>query len=451
MRKEYLFFLAFHWIIVQPGFSQSASFSLAEAIQYANNNHLDIKNDLLNIEDAKSNIKEFTSIGMPKLTGNLDYQHFIDLPTSILPQGSFFEGDPDQNIPPNPPEDLKVQFGVKNNITAGLNLDILLFDGSFFVGLRAARVFKEVVAQQADITKENLGINVAKAYLGVVVAMRNQEIVTKNIQNLEKLLYETEVTFQNGFVEKLDVDRLELSLANLLVEHEKITSLIEISKNVLKFSMGYPMEQAITVTETLDDLMITDYEKTTFSNVDPVYDERADYRTLIQTNDLLGLNIKQLKFQYIPTIRAFGSYSQVLQGNQINSGVWFPTTIVGLSLNLPIFDGFEKSAKIQRAKIAVDQNALTIQNLERAIDMEVNNAKLAFRNALKSVNTTLNNQNLAQKIYDTTLIKYREGVGSSLEVNQAERELYTAQGNHINALYDLLIAKVDMEKALGKF
>ena len=451
MRKEYLFFLAFHWIIVQPGFSQSASFSLAEAIQYANNNHLDIKNDLLNIEDAKSNIKEFTSIGMPKLTGNLDYQHFIDLPTSILPQGSFFEGDPDQNIPPNPPEDLKVQFGVKNNITAGLNLDILLFDGSFFVGLRAARVFKEVVAQQADITKENLGINVAKAYLGVVVAMRNQEIVTKNIQNLEKLLYETEVTFQNGFVEKLDVDRLELSLANLLVEHEKITSLIEISKNVLKFSMGYPMEQAITVTETLDDLMITDYEKTTFSNVEPVYDERADYRTLIQTNDLLGLNIKQLKFQYIPTIRAFGSYSQVLQGNQINSGVWFPTTIVGLSLNLPIFDGFEKSAKIQRAKIAVDQNALTIQNLERAIDMEVNNAKLAFRNALKSVNTTLNNQNLAQKIYDTTLIKYREGVGSSLEVNQAERELYTAQGNHINALYDLLIAKVDMEKALGKF
>ncbi len=434
------------WAI--PLLSQN-DYSLEMAIHYARENHNSVKDALLEIEDAKGNIKEFLSIGMPKVTGNVQLQHFIDIPTSIIPQGSFFEGDADLNIPPNPAEDLEVQFGFKNNITASLDAEFLLFDGSFFVGLRAARLFKDVVEDRFDVAREGVAKDVAKAYLAVLVAQRNQEILQRNISNLEQVLNETELTYQNGFVEKLDVDRIRLSLANLLVESEKIESLIDISKNVLKFAMGYPIDDEIELTETFDDHLLTEYEQETYVTAEPDFRGRAQFVAVENAQELNEINIKRLKVGYVPTIRGFGSYSQVLQGNQFLKGIWFPTSLVGLTLSVPIYDGSEKSAQIQRAKISRDQHALTIQNVERAIELEVYNARLAFQNALKSVRSTEDNLALAERIYETTQIKYREGVGSSLEVSQAESDLYHSQSNYINALYDLLVAKVDVESALG--
>ena len=425
------------------------SFSLQEAITYARENHNDVKKALLEISDAEGNIKEFTAIGMPKLSANADLQHFIDIPTSIIPQGSFFAGDPDLNLPPNPSEDLEVQFGVKNNLTAGLSADVLLFDGSFFVGLQAAKFFKELVASQAEVTKESLGLEVAKAYLGVLVANKNQENINKNIANLEKTYQESEQIFQEGFIEKLDLDRLALSINNLKVESEKVESLTEISKNVLKFSMGYPLTEDIQLSQTLDDLLLSDYEGAALLESEISYDNRSDLVSLRKADNLNDLNIKRLKMQYVPTLRGFASYAQVLQGSKLSGGTWFPTTVIGLSLNVPIFDGFEKKAKISRAEIEKRRHQINISSLQQAIDLQVSNGKKSLSNALKTVASREQNEALAQSIYDTALIKYREGVGASLEVTQAEGDLFAAQGNLINALYDVLIAKVELDNALG--
>ena len=387
---------------------------------------------------------------MPKLSGNVQYQHFIDIPTSIIPAGSFFAGDEDLMIPPNPAEDLEVQFGVKNNLTGRVYRQTCCFlMGSFFVGLQAAKLFKEMVAQQTEVTKDELVVNVAKAYLGVLLAKKNADLVRDNISNLQKTLDETEKIYQEGFIEKLDVDRLELSLNNLRIEEEKVGSLIALSKNVLKFSMGFPLTDTIEVRESLEELMINDYTQMSLNNVEPTLSNRADYTALQTADELNELNIKRLKFQYLPVLRGFGSYSQVLQGNDLGGGSWFPTTVVGLTLQVPIFDGFEKSSKIDRAKIDRDQHLLTINEVEQAIALEVENAKLSYRNALRSVNAAEYSEALAQDIYDTAMIKYREGVGSSIETTQAEGELYRAQGNYINALYELLSAKIDLEQALG--
>ncbi len=429
--------------------SSAQQFSMQDAISYARENHDEVKKALLEIADADGNVKEFTSIGMPKISGNVQLQHFLDIPTSIIPAGSFFEGDPDRNIPPNPAEDLQVQFGFKNNLTAGLSADALLFDGSFFVGLQAAKFFKDLVAKQAEVTKENLGVSVAKAYLAVLVAEKNRALLQKNISNLEKTYDESFQIYREGFIEKLDLDRLDLSLNNLRVEDQKIQSLIEISKNVLKFSMGYPLDQEIELTQSFDDLLITEYESIALLDAQLDLKERTEYVALKAARNLNDLNIKRLKMQYIPTLRGFASYAQVLQGNNISGGSWFPTTIVGLTLDVPIFDGFEKRSKISRAKIEKEQHLVDLSTLEKGINLEVINARKAMANALKTVESTQKSEALAQNIYDTALIKYREGVGASLEVTQAESDLYAAQGNVINALYDLLVAKVDLEKALG--
>ncbi len=430
--------------------AQSGSFSMQEAILYAKENHRDVKKSLLDIADADGNIKEFTAIGLPKLNGGVELQHFIDVPTSIIPQGSFFAGDPDLGLPPNPAQDLEVQFGVKNNLTASLSAEFLLFDGSFLVGLKGARLFRDLIAKRANISKDDVAVATAKAYLGVLVAYKNLDIIDKNIASLQSIHDETYKIYQEGFVEKLDVDRLELSLHNLQTDRQKLQSIIGISKNVLKFSMGYPMTDSLAVTETLDDLLLSPLESATYLEEESQYENRSEHIALKASEELNALNVRRLKIGYVPTLRGFASYAQVLQANSFSTGKWFPTTIVGLTLDVPIFDGNEKKSKIQRAKITQEQTLLDIEQLKEAIDLEVENAKLQFRNNLNTVESSERSEALAQNIYDTALIKYREGVGTSVEVTQAEAELYRAQGGLVNALYDLLLAKVDLEKALGK-
>lgn len=439
------FSITFHFSLI----AQADQFTMDQAIAYARENHNSVKSAGLDITDAEERIKEYMAIGLPNITGSVKMDHFLRLPTSVIPAGSFFEGDPDQGQEPNPPEDLEVQFGVKNQLTAGLNAQVLLFDGQFFTGLRATRFYKDLVQSQIDATVESVAINVAKSYLGVLVARRNAEILDQNMSNLEKVLYETRIIYENGFAEKLDVDRLELSLANLKVEVEKVANLETVSTNVLKFSMGYPMDEEIILLESLEDLVLSEYDQNTLINTPIDYSQRADYIALQKADQLNELGIRRHKVGYYPSLYGFGSYQQTLQGNKFLQGNWYPTALIGLNLSLPIFDGRDKSSKIQRATIVVEKHRLTMDDFERAMQLEVANAKITFENSLKNTNTTQNTLQLAENIYNTTQIKYREGVGSSLEVNQAERELYLAQSNYINTLYDVLVAKVELEKALG--
>ncbi len=437
------------FLFIHSTWSQVRTFTMQEAIEYALENHNDIKAAMLEVLDATSNIKEYTASGMPKINGNVEMQHFIDIPTSIIPRGSFFEGNPGQNIPPNPAEDLEVQFGVKNTVAASLSADVLLFDGSFFVGLQAAKLFKEMVSQQTEVTKDALAVNVAKAFLGVLFAYRNAELIERNIENLQSTLDESTQIYLQGFLEKLDIDRLQLSLNNLKLEEEKVISLIDLNKNILKFSMGLPLTENIGVAGVLEDVMMSQYDQLTIDQIQSTYENRSEYLVLQKADALNQLNIKRLQYEYLPVLRGFGNYSQILQGNSISGGRWFPTTIVGLSLQVPIFDGFDRSSKIERAKIARDKHRLDIDNVEKSISLEVENAKIAFGNALRTVKSAEQNQSLAQSIYDTALIKFREGVGSSLEISQAEGDLYTAQGRYITSLYELLSANIDLEKSLG--
>lgn len=424
-------------------------FTLAQSIQYARENHNSIKSAGMDIVDADERIKEFMAIGLPNINGSVRLDHFLKLPTSVIPSGSFFVGDPDQGLDPNPIDDLEVQFGVKNQLSASLDASVLLFDGTFFTGLKATRFFKDLVQSQVDATRENLAINVAKSYLGVLVAERNLEILDQNVANLEKVHFETQEIYKNGFAEKLDVDRLELSLANLSVELEKVQNLASVSKNLLKFSMGYPMDQEIGLLENMQDLMLSEYDLTLLLEAPIDYQNRADYVALQKADQLNELGIRRHKVGYYPSLYGFGSYSQTLQGNKFLSGNWYPAALVGLNLNLPIFDGRDKSSKIQRATITLEKHRLVMRDFERSMTLEVENAKINFQNSLKNSQTTERNLELAERIYETTKIKYREGVGSSIEVNQAERELYQTQTNYINTLYDLLVAKIELEKALG--
>lgn len=419
------------------------TFTLEQAIQYGLQNSSKLKMEQLNLQDAEGQIAEYKAIGTPKINGSVDYRYYLAIPQFPLPDFT----DPGSG------RTQQVEFGVANNLTAGFELQALLFDGSFFVGLKAQSMYRDLVKKQAKVPEAEIKANVQKAFLAILIAKRNKEVLDRNLSNLENTLRESKAIFENGFAEKLDVDRLELSLNNLRVERGKVERLIGVSYNLLKFQMNYPLSEEIEIDGNLDALLATsgNIEEAVSTQLD--FNLRPEYAAIDAGITLAGMRIRQLKAAYIPSIYGYAAYNQQLQRNDLfdkDDNPWFATSLVGATLNVPIFDGLDKRAKMQRARIEVDKSILQKIDFERGVTLEVENAKVVFLNANQTVETTKKSLEMAQNIYDVTQIKYKEGVGSSIEVTQAERELYSAQAANINALYELLVAKTDLDKALGK-
>jgi len=422
----------------------TASFTLQEAVDYAieKNNQLDI--DRLQIEDADAQILEYWATGIPKINGSVQYQHFIDIPVSLIP-AQFFGGMPG--------EFSEVQFGTKNRLEGALELNALIFDGSFFVGLKAQRLYKELRKRELVQSETDVRFNVTKAFLNVLVAQKNAEILNQNVTNLKENLEESKANYEAGFIEKLDVDRIRLSLSTLETQQESVQGNALIAKNLLKFQMGYPINEAIEVTGDLDRIFTNVLVDRVEVGAPVAVENRPEYQVANKGLELSEVDINRLRAGYLPTLNGFASHSQALQRNdlfdEMEAGL-LPATIVGLNLNVSLFDGFDRRAKIQRARITKEKTIKEINQLERSIQMEVRNARIQYNNAQKQSVNAQKNMDLAEEIYNTTQVKFDQGVGSSVESRQAEMDYYEAQSNHINAMYDLLSAYAELQKAIGE-
>jgi len=422
-------------------------FSLLEAIAYAQSHSNSIRTAELEVTRAKAEVQEYTAIGIPKLNAGLEYNYYVHLPTQLIPNDAFVI----PGFPAPEPGYSETQFGTRNNLTFSLNLNTLVIDGSYFVGLKASKGLMEMTKRQADLTKYDIKHNIVKAYLQVLIAEENKGVLLRNIENVTKMRKETQAFLDNGMVEQLDVDRLDLSLSNLQVELEMLARQTELAYNVLKFQMNYPLEDKIELSNQLDDVLaLPDAED---MDGEIAFDRRIETDIMKQTIHLNELNTKRFTMGYLPSLSAFAVHQQVLQRDDLfdgNQPGFFPTTIVGLKLNVPIFDGLDKAAKIKKSKIDVEKFKLQLNDLERSITLQVINARAIYNNATERLASQDKNLALAERILKTTRIKYREGVGSSLEMTQAEQELYRTQANRLNALYELVVAKADLDKALGK-
>lgn len=416
--------------------------SLEEAVNYAMENNIAIKNAQINITDANEQIIERRAFGLPRLNGTVGYNYFLQIPSSLVPAQFFDPSAPDGTFE-------KLAFGTRNDLQLGLSATSMVFDGSYFVGLRAARAYRRYVDKEMVAQKQDVKNAVTEAYLPALLLQQTRKTLERNITNLEKLLNETKALYKEGFVEQLDVDRLELSLANLNTELYDLDRQSELAYNVLKFQMGYPQEELIVASDEIDVLLIPATAEEMGEDIN--FQNRAEYQVLGLGRELNTLNIELNKAGYLPSLGAFANYQQSAQGNNLfKDPTWIPTFVVGFNLNIPIFDGFEKRAKVNRAKL----DLLVVENqqkeLENAITLEVRNARSTYSSAQSRVDAQRKNLLLAEKIYETTQIKYREGVGSSLELVQAEQSLFSSQQNYINSTFDLLLAKTNLNKALGK-
>ncbi len=416
------------------------SFSLDEAIRYATQNSLEVKNSQIDIADAEQQIEENRAFGLPTVSANLGYNYYFKLPISLVP--AEFIGGP-------PGEFAELAFGTKNNISAGIEARSLIFDWSYLTALKAARSYRDFAQQQRTQTEATVKNQIRTAYLPPLILEETKATLAKNIENIKKLRFETSEMYKAGFVEQLDVDRLDLTIANLETDLSNLDRQKELAYNVLKMAMNYPMNENIEATDNLNQLLTEasaeDLEgKINFTN-------RAEYQTALMSKGLNELNISYVKSTYYPNVAGFAQYTKNGQSDDFfNNNIWTDLGIIGLQASIPIYGGGAKNAKLQRAKLDLEKTNNQIAALERVIWMEVGNARIAYQSAKNRVASQEKNLELAQRIYDTTQIKYREGIGSSLEISSAEQSLFQSQQNLIQARYELLQAKVELDIALGK-
>ncbi len=451
------------------GQQQARQMTLEDAIQYALTESIKIKNARIEIADAEQQIIERRAIGIPQLNGNVSYTRYLEVPRQPLPEGFNIFGIFGQALAVDLygllSEDTQmavdqafggsngaassegIAFFLPNNFTAAITLDAMVFDGSYFVALKAAREYRKYTVQEFATKEREVRNAVIEAYLPVLLLQQNIGLLDKNIANLEKLLFETRELYKAGFAEQLDVDRQDLSLANLTVERENLLRQSEVALANLKYAIGYPLNEPLIVADSLETLIADATEEALVSEVD--LQRRPEYQLLSQAVLMNELNIRLNKAGYLPALRAFGNVQQQYQGQSLSEGFWAPSSYVGLNLSVPIFDGLNKKAKIQRAQLDLELARNQQKDIGRAIQLEVKNARTNYFNASKRLDSQQKNLGLAERIYNTAQVKYREGVGSSLETTQAEQSLYATQSNYIQALYDLLLAKARLDMALG--
>jgi len=436
-------------------------FTLPLAIDYAVENSNAMRQEKLNVLDAEERVKEFKSTGLPQLDAGINYAYYFLRPSQptedfltpavfgILNQFVF-----EEPIDPGEPETFNFSFVRKNNLTGFLDFRALLFDGVFFEGLKAAKASVDLERERSKLTKRDIAIQVTQAYLGVLIAVENQTIIEKNKATIEKLLFETTETYKAGFAEGLDVARLKLTLENLKAEEENLVQLIALSKDVLKFQMNYPLEQEIILLDELEVMLeaIQLSPNLYLTEETLEYDNRPEVQVLEKAIELDEYDINRLGLRW-PVLKANINLQESLQRDKLfdnNETGFIAGGYVGLSMNYAILDGKGRSSMQQRSKIRKEKKFFELQEFKRSMFLQANNAQKTLISKKKSLENRKNILELTEEIYNKTNIKFREGVGSSVEVSQAETSLYEAQSNYIRAMYDVILAKTDLDVALGK-
>ena len=423
--------------------SQPLKLTIDESIDLAIENNENLKNSYLEEKISKALSKEYLSIGLPQINfdGGVKYNHEVQ--KSLIDISRFMPGVPEGT-------EQEVQFGQTYDGRMDLTLDQMIFNGSYFVGLSAA---KELVNLSEKLTVRNIiDINesVQKAYYTVLNTKKRIELVDINLSRLNTLLEQTKKLYDNGFVEKLDLNRIMVSFNNLKSEKIKASRLYQLSKEVFNFQIGVSIGTEIELIDELSEDLIYSF---IYSLEDFDYSQRIEYSILQTDKNLKFYDLKNNRSQYLPQIYANYNYGYNTSSSNYNlffdSDRWKSFGTLGFKIIVPIFDGFLKRSKINQSKYKIEQVENQMLFLERSINLQVNQAISSYENTKETILVSKKNLELAKDVYLATERKFKEGVGSNLELIDSNNSLKTAQNQYYNSLYESVIASIEIKKTLG--
>lgn len=431
-------------------------FTLQEAVQFATRENINVQTSRLDATSSEARIREVKSNALPQVSIGSQLTYNAIIQRFILPAGGF--GGPTSTTAGSgtQPEDAGVTaipFGVNFQGSVQATVNQLLYDASYKIGLRAASTLRELSQKNVVVSKTNVAEQVTKAYYNVLVSEERIKLLDYNISRIDSLYKETQALNKQGFVEKIDVDRLEVQANNLKSERQNVQNLVGLSYYLLKYQMGLGINDPMVLTDKIQDLSVDDLERTVAFPAEMDYTQRIEFSALQSQIKLADLDYQSIGKLYFPRVLVSAAYGHNNGRNNLIdlfSTQWFNSMAINLQVQIPVFDGFQKKYAGQQKKIALEKARLGSNLLKNSIDLQVRQSQITIQNSLQTLRTQKRNLDLAQEILRVTRIKYKEGVGSNIEVLNAESSSREAQTNYFSSLLDFMIAKVDLDKATGK-
>lgn len=439
---------------------QRHELTVKEAVDLAYKNVIELKNAQLDYQIQEAKNKEIFGQALPQLSGNAGLSHYLKLPIILFPdatstaiyqilknEGVSGASGPITNVPT--PTLQQVAFQQPWNVQAGATLTQLLFQPDVFVGLQARKTALNLSRSAIEVSQERIKDSAYKRYYAILIAEKQLFFLEESMKRLQKLYTDDSLLYVNGFAERLDLDKVQVQINNLTTARNAVRNGVEISYAALKFALGLSQRDTVVLKETLS----TETVKQGLLEESFSYESRPLIRQLGYNRDLLQLDVKRNKLAALPTVSLSGNYSVNGQGQRFvtsDGTVWFNAAFVGLNVNLPIFDGFQRRYRVRQAELNVQKVENAITNVKQAIDFEQVVSKAVVRNAIADLDIQERNLALAEKVFNTTKLKFESGLGSSFEVLQADTDYQQSQANYFNALYNAIIARISYQNSLGK-
>ncbi|OQX97570.1 MAG: hypothetical protein B6I20_12310 [Bacteroidetes bacterium 4572_117] len=415
--------------------------SLNDAKEYAVLHNYQNTNASVDIEIARKKIWETTAIGLPQINGSVDYNNSLKIPTSMLP-GEIM-GMPGTYVP--------VQFGQQHSLSWGVTATQLVFSGEYIVGLQAARIFLEFSERSHKKSSVTIKETVSKSYYLVLIAEESKKILEQTNTNFENLLNELEESHRLGFVQDIDVDQLKLTKQNNDNSIISVTNQIELAYRLLKYQLGIDYKDEIKLADSLSYFVGNmDFNKLLAEEFN--LNQNIDYK-LMQTQEGLSiLNLKREKSLYLPQLSAFYTYSKNAYNNDFGNlfNDWYPTSIVGLKISVPLFSSGMRRSKVQQKKFELIKVQNSKLELEQGLQMQVEQLRRNFSDAKLKFDNVKANMELSERINNKTEIKYKNGMASANDLMLTQNQYLMSLNNYYQAMSSLLEIRASLEHILLK-
>lgn len=422
--------------------ASAQTFSLKQCLDYAKGNNSNIKISYLNYEISEKQISEQIGTSMPQInfTGTLDDK--LKITTQMLP-GEML-GKPGTVIP--------VKMGTKYNSTAGFSLTQKIFDPSFWVALKGARLARSLTDMNIKKTDEDVTYEVSTAYYRALIINRQLANIQSILAASEKLLKATELRYSNGMAKKLDIDRIRVSFNNTKSLLDQTELNYRQALNNLKLKIGMPVENTLTPVDSLNENFPVFSEKAQSGETES-FKNRIDYQLKLTNVEVQKTYKQNYMAAYLPTLSFNASYNFQAMRQEFNifdfSKQWFSSATIGLELKIPIFSGFSKLSRVQQAKLNVDIANETLKLAEQSIKVEQSNYSIQYTTAMDNIRSQKETLDLAESVYSNTQMEFQQGAASANDLVQAESSLKESQNQYYNKLLSLYTARLDLEKSQG--
>ena len=435
--------------------------SLDRSVKMALQNNTNILNSKLDLKIAQKRIWEITAGGLPHIDVKSSYQHLFVVPTLNFPSTQLSNKkvpfDPNtgvgtvselqltsgENIYLNSVAGVPIELGIRNNISTDITVSQLIFSGAYFVGLQARKVYLNLAKQNDEKTKQDVIETVVNTYHTIQLAEESRKILAQNLENINKSLYEITKMNQQGFLEKTDVDQLEVTANTIKNAMNQIDSNLDMAYRLLKIQLGLEDTSKIELTDPLESdesliksSMVLETEQFNMN-------QNVDYKLIKTTEEFTHFDMKLSQSGFLPVISAFYNHNFQLNSPAFN---FAPRDLIGINMVLPIFSSGERLAGVAQKRMTYEKAQNTSKFVSHSLIMQASQYKNDVKLKLERYLNQKKSKELSNEIYLRTMEKYKQGVSSSIDLMTSQNQYLTNLTSYYQSMYDLQEAKSKLEK-----